>query len=140
VENVRARAGEHRSGFGPLWTTITTYEGESLDRLAAAGRLDADTVERANAALQSVHGAGVLHGDVALCNAVRRERDGAVLWVDFQRAVLAQGEALQAGAASEMAELEVAVRSVRRKQPPSSPLDAPAARDLATKRVRSAVE
>ena len=109
--------------FGPLWATITTYEGESLEALAGSGRLDPGTIRRAKESLRAVHDAGVLHGDVALRNAVRRERDGAVLWVDLEFAeVLGEGEhqrdgddALARRAAKEMALLDAEFDRVQRE-------------------------
>ena len=113
--------------FGPLWTTITTYEGESLAKLKEEGRLDQDTVRRAREALQDLHENGVMHGDIELRNAVRRESDGAVLWVDLEFAELVEGDALVQGAQQEMdafdalvAEAaEAAARSPQPETPPS---------------------
>jgi len=92
--------------FGVLWTTITTYEGESLQMMKEEGRLDQDTARRAGEALRDIHEKGVLHGDVELRNAVRRESDGAVLWIDFEFAECVQGETLVAGAQREELELD----------------------------------
>jgi uncharacterized coiled-coil protein SlyX len=64
-----------------IWAVVTTYEGQSL---ATLGALSEAVKDKARDALRTLHEWGVLHGDVALRNAVRRERDGAVLWVDLE--------------------------------------------------------
>ena len=78
----------HGSDLNHLWATaVTSYEGVSLARIVNdGGQLPAGARTRTLDALRALHAAGLLHGDVALRNAVWRERDGAVLWVDFERA------------------------------------------------------
>jgi len=72
------------SDLNSMWVFVTTYEGRSLSALSELGELRQEDMDRARDALMRIHDEGVLHGDVALRNAVRRERDGAVLWVDFE--------------------------------------------------------
>ena len=73
-----------------LWVTVTSYEGVSAARLKQSGTLDQAALDEirisARQALQRIHEQGVLHGDVAPRNALFRERDGKVLWIDFQSA------------------------------------------------------
>lgn len=73
-----------------LWATaVTTYEGVSLAHIINdGGLLPAEAPARALDSLRTIHAAGLIHGDVALRNVVLRERDGAVLWVDFELAKL----------------------------------------------------
>ena len=66
-----------------LWVVVTTYEGQSLESL---DKINDDVKRKARLALGNLHEHGVLHGDVALRNAVLREGDGAVLWVDLEMA------------------------------------------------------
>ena len=73
------------SDLNAMWAFVTTYEGEDLAKLAARDSLTCEDCDKAYSALTALHEAGVLHGDVALRNAVRRERDGAVLWIDFEQ-------------------------------------------------------
>lgn len=88
----------HGSDLNQLWATaVTTYGGVSLRSLVGGeeGRvpLPPGTKSRTLAALRAIHDKGVIHGDVALRNVVRRERDGAVLWVDLENALI-RGEDL----------------------------------------------
>jgi hypothetical protein len=80
----------HGSDLNQLWASaVTTYEGKSLQSLAdERGVLPRDCKHRALESLRALHGAGVVHGDVALRNAVWRERDLAILWVDLEHAVV----------------------------------------------------
>ena len=66
-----------------LWVVVTTYEGQSLESL---DKINDDVKRKARLALGNLHEHGVLHGDVALRNAVLREGDGAVLWVGLEMA------------------------------------------------------
>ena len=74
---------------GCVQLLATEYAGASLDdhEDVAALPIARDVATRALAALDAVHAAGVLHGDVALRNFVMREVDGAVLVLDFGFAV-----------------------------------------------------
>ena len=101
----------HGSDLNQLWATaVTTYEGVSLEQLAErrGGKLPAGVKARAVESLRALHSAGVTHGDVALRNAVWRERDGAVLWVDLERSKLARGDFADAAAFAREAQQEVA--------------------------------
>lgn len=103
--------------FNFIFVTVTTYEGMSLDRLAERdGYLALDLRLRALAALRRIHQVGVLHGDIALRNCVWRERDGAVLWVDFEMAHVCQAEddaaRFDAEAKEELAELQALWREI----------------------------
>ena len=74
-----------------LWVFVTTYEGVSLRALSDKGLLDDETKRRALESLQALHEAGVVHGDAQLRNVVRRETDGALLWVDLEMATVRGG-------------------------------------------------
>jgi len=76
----------HGSDFNQIWATaVTTYEGESLSNiLKRTGSLTAEMRNGALASLRELHSIGVLHGDIALRNAVWREEDRRVVWVDFE--------------------------------------------------------
>ena len=71
-----------------IWVFVTTYEGESLEKLAELDNLGPDVRRGALASLRRLHAAGVLHGDVELRNAVLRPSDGAVVWIDLEMAQL----------------------------------------------------
>jgi tRNA A-37 threonylcarbamoyl transferase component Bud32 len=63
--------------------TYGAHEGVSLQKLVKEdGGLSAETKDRAVEALQRMHQVGVLHGDLASRNVVRREAGGKVLWQD----------------------------------------------------------
>jgi len=75
----------HGSDFNQVWpTAVTSDEGESLASISErqSGRLSREMKEAVES-LQRLHRLGVLHGDVALRNAVWRQSDRAVLWVGF---------------------------------------------------------
>ena len=83
--------------FNQFWVTVTSYEGVSLQRLADEGHgLFAAVKSAALASLDELHRLGVIHGDMELRNAVRREKDGAVLWVDLEFARFKADCAVQA--------------------------------------------
>jgi hypothetical protein len=75
------------SDYNFFFVTVTSYEGVSLKHMVEElGYLELPVRQRAVDALRIIHGAGVLHGDVALRNVVCREGDGKVAWVDFEMA------------------------------------------------------
>ena len=75
----------HGSDFNHIWATaVTTYEGESLAALQKRDRLTAEMHLQARSSLVELHSLGVLHGDVALRNALWRPSDRRVVWVDFE--------------------------------------------------------
>ena len=105
----------HGSDLNHLWATVvTTYEGVSLYALVdQRGKVPHGAKARAKVALQAMHGGGVLHGDIALRNAVWRERDGAVLWVDLERSKLRAGhKSFVADAQREMRALDELLEQV----------------------------
>ena len=117
--------------FGPLWVTTTTYEGESLQAVADRGALTEETRTKAVEALRQLHALGVVHGDPALRNAVWRESDRRVLWVDLEMAHLRRegtgrgscgggDEAWQAAAEAELRAFEEALAQVQ-LPPPAMP-------------------
>ncbi len=68
-----------------LWVFVTTYEGVSLSQLAdEKGGLPLTIKQAAREALAELHARGVAHGDAFLRNALYRESDRKVLWVDFE--------------------------------------------------------
>ena len=103
--------------FNQLWVTVTTYEGVSLEIIAdTALGLKQSVKDSARQSLENMHAAGVLHGDVELRNAVWREKDGQVLWVDLElarlRVDLAAEEDFDALAAAEMQKLRAQLDTV----------------------------
>jgi serine/threonine protein kinase len=71
--------------FNMFWTLVTSYEGRSLDIVSREENgLKFAVKQRARASLKQLHDSGVIHGDVALRNALLRDSDGAILWVDFE--------------------------------------------------------
>jgi tRNA A-37 threonylcarbamoyl transferase component Bud32 len=99
----------HGSDFNFMWATaVTTYEGKSLDDVAEEGGfLNEEVKAKALAGLRELHALGVVHGDLALRNAVWRERDGAVLWLDFEMARV-RGKGVPADEFASLAEQEEA--------------------------------
>ena len=95
--------------FNSLWVTVTTYEGMSLQQIVDVHHsLSRETKESALHSLRALHGHGVLHGDVELRNAVVRELDGTVLWVDLEFAALREDgvDDFEAKAEKEMTTLQ----------------------------------
>ena len=77
--------------FNFMWVTVTTYEGVSLQRLVDdEGGLTQAVKVGALRSLSQLHARGVIHGEVELRNAVWRAKDGLVLWVDLEFAMLKQ--------------------------------------------------
>ncbi|KAL3926112.1 MAG: hypothetical protein SGBAC_013598, partial [Bacillariaceae sp.] len=76
---------------GEMIAFATTYEGRSLEDMVASQvakgfRLEAGAYNQAFAGLKAVHEAGVVHGDLILCNLVF---DGEkITFIDFGNALL----------------------------------------------------
>jgi len=108
-----------------LWVFVTTHEGESLEKLAERGELDEGVCSRALASLCALHQHGVLHGDANLRNAVCRDSDGQVLWVDLEMATLRDDvtpEVFAERAKREMSALGKALGAARRRPALDDPL------------------
>jgi tRNA A-37 threonylcarbamoyl transferase component Bud32 len=76
--------------FNMLWVMVTSYEGVAVSSMTSVPR---HVLNKARDALRIIHARGILHGDVEPQNAVFRERDGAVLWVDFEFSRILDGGA-----------------------------------------------
>ena len=69
----------HGMDFNSIWATaVTTYEGEPLSKMKITSEIRAAAV----ASLREIHALGVLHGDIALRNAVWNNK--RVVWVDLE--------------------------------------------------------
>jgi len=111
----------HGSDLNFLWATaVTTYEGVSLRHLVDdKGKLPAGAKAKAIGALRALHAAGVLHGDAELRNAVWRERDGAVLWMNLEMAMLRdEVNEFAAKAEREVADVASLLEDVAEEAPP----------------------
>jgi len=102
--------------FNSLWVMVTTYEGVSLAELVKVqGGLTAEVKAKAVEALHALHARGVVHGDAELRNAVFREADGKVLWVDLEFASLrpdGDADEWEREAEADLQELEDALADV----------------------------
>jgi serine/threonine protein kinase len=111
----------------PLFVTVTSYEGVSLQCLIKKqGYLSLNVRVAAIASLKRIHEAGVVHGDIALRNVVFRERDQKVLWVDFEmshvRTPEDDDEKIRAAIQGEMEELQTVLRDIPLEPPPKQSL------------------
>jgi hypothetical protein len=70
-----------------LWVFVTLYEGVPLDlvkRLRKWTEFPEDIMRKAYENLCSLHKHGIIHGNVSPRSALYREKDGNVLWTDFE--------------------------------------------------------
>jgi len=108
----------HGCDLNQIWVTaVTTNEGESLAALLKGGLLTTEIQAAARASLIELHSLGVIHGDVALRNAIWRPSDGRVLWIDFEQSTLrtdfAQAQNFDRMAERELGELNELVAPIQ---------------------------